>query len=251
MITDFEVASLADLLRSNPRFLPVLHRYGIPYLEHLEQPLTEVCIALSLNPQQLIVQFQSLSTEWTAITPPDFAKASAEDIVFYLQKTHLSYICVLLPIVKYHLVAITKTLGDKYPVLHPLREAFDVFEEDFKSHIDFEEKRIFPQVKNLAAAVQGNYQALIDYSIHQKSVVDLLGNHPENEKEMEDLANLTREFYSDPTDPFSYQLLMWTLRNLQLELQQHGHIETHVLLPKVKLLEQGMRRRIRYLSVSN
>jgi regulator of cell morphogenesis and NO signaling len=231
------VAEIASLL---PRAIPVFQRYGIDFCCGGRRALGEVCAEKGIGFDALAGEIASAGREPAAAT--DWTSEPLGSLIDHI-------------LLRYH-----KTLGEELPrlaalaekvatvhganrpdTLLPLRDTFHSLKDELESHLEKEERVLFPYVRELETAARGLRPA---YSVPLGLASGAIGVM-EREHEVAGLALKTihrlTEGFRPPDDACgSLRVLYAGLEIFEADLHAHIHLENNILFPRAAGMERKL-----------
>lgn len=223
---------MSELPDSDPRLLGVIRRLGIRF-GFGEKTVEEVCRDSGVNPHTLLLICKVYAYDGYKPTKADLAGSSITDIITYLHNSHDYYI---------HLA--TKTLSEAISEMTGpcdagrskiLRKFYESYREELQGHFDYEEKTVFPYVRELACSGRTSEDYRIDS--YEK-------NHSNVEEKLCDLKNIVMKYLPEQCDNELILTVLNYLYSLEDDLVKHTVIENDILIPMVNAEENrsGMSR---------
>lgn len=216
--------SLVDLINDNYSILPVLSRFSIP-LGFENRRIADVCTDAGIDSEVFlfIVNF-ILSGK---IDNSRMSTISPEAIVDFLHNSHDYYLSYKIPHIRQNLLnALDETHSDINPAIIRF---FDDYIEQVKEHFRYEEKKVFPYVRNLMSGKPSRY----NIGMFKK-------HHDDIDEKLSDLKNIILRYYTTSMPNKMYDVLV-DIYNCEEDLKQHTDIENHILIPMISLVEQRNR----------
>lgn len=216
--------SLVDLINDNYSILPVLSRFSIP-LGFENRRIADVCTDAGIDSEVFlfIVNF-ILSGK---IDNSRMSTISPEAIVDFLHNSHDYYLSYKIPHIRQNLL---NALDESHSDINPaIIRFFDDYIEQVKEHFKYEEKKVFPYVRNLMSGKPSRY----NIGMFKK-------HHDDIDEKLSDLKNIILRYYTTSMPNKMYDVLV-DIYNCEEDLKQHTDIENHILIPMISLVEQRNR----------
>jgi regulator of cell morphogenesis and NO signaling len=165
--------------------------------------------------------------------------------VDYLKATHDYYLNYELREIEKMVHNLIHDDGDGEDKVHIIVRFFDNYKQEVLTHIEDEEVTVFPYVKNLKNALEGqkltNQQKklLCDFSI-----TSFEANHSDIDMKLTDLKNLLVKYFPGKPNNYVCNELIFRLARFEKDLKDHARIEDKILVSKVKLLEKELNTKI-------
>ena len=160
-------------------------------------------------------------------------------LLHYLEASHIYYLDYQLPSIRRDLKESINE-EDRLGVL--IMKFYDEYAREIRKHMKYEEKVLFPYVKQL---LDGN--APTDYDIETFSK-----HHGQTNEKLKELKSIIIKYL--PSDPMRNNMLTATLYdiyNLEEWLKLHVNVEEQIFEPTIKLLEKQQNNNDVSLKISN
>jgi len=157
-------------------------------------------------------------------------KVSVKTLLHYLRAAHNYFIDFELPYIRKELID-SIDMDDSLAKL--IIKVYDSYSASIKSHMQFEEKTVFPFVENLLMGRISNNSPVETFSKH----------HSQTGHKLQELKNIIIKYL--PADKLRNNRLSATLYdiyNTERWLYLHVEVEEEIFLPAIKLLEESCRQ---------
>lgn len=218
--------SMAGLVSENINMLFVLSRFGIP-MGFGESTIDEVCRQNGVDtPTFLAVVNLNLQDGPTQKMPDGNVKPEA--ITEYLHNAHEYFLQYRFPIIKERL---KEAMNDKEgaDVSVSVLRFFDEYIAEVKKHMAYEEKNVFPHVRNLLQGKADNYQI----SVFSK-------RHDQIESRLNELRDILIKYYKGATG-HAFNAVLFDIFTCAEDLREHNEVEDALLVPLIEQLEKQAR----------
>lgn len=155
---------------------------------------------------------------------------SVETLLHYLKAAHVYFLEFELPYIRRGLV---ESLDSEDSLAKLIIKLYDDYAESLRSHMEYEEKTMFPFVEKLLAGKVSNYSPVDTFSKH----------HSKSEHKLSELKNIIIKYL--PADKLRNNKLSATLYdiyNIERWLYLHVQVEEEIFIPAIKLLEQNCKK---------
>lgn len=219
---------MSDLIDADYRLLLLLNRLDIS-LGFGDKSVEDVCEEnkFDVNCFLFLANFQS--NKGITNIEKEFEKLPLEPFLVYLKKSHGYFLGRRLPNIRRKLVLIFESANKKLQNI--VINFFDNYTKEVADHMVYEDEVVFPYVRSLI-----NKEADSQYSI------DIFEErHNDIEGKMTDLKQILLKYVSSEIDQM---LIVNTLTELYMseeELEAHTFIEDHLVIPRVRKIEQDLR----------
>ena len=192
-----ETSKMSDLICENYPMVLVMSRFGID-LGFGEKNIGEVCRQ---------------------------NKISISSLITYLHNAHDYFLNFRLPHIRHKLTeAIVSCPKD---VAFVIRRFFDEYAEEVHKHMSYEEKTVFPYVRNL---LEGKKDPKYNITIFRK-------RHDQIEMKITELKNLILKYYPGP-DSNLLNSVLFDIFATEQDLASHNRVEDYIFVPAILSLEK-------------
>ena len=235
-----ENMKMADVVLHDPTLVPIINRFGV-HLGMGDQSIHEICEKQNLH----ILFFTTILNAFhdkLYFPKEQLQSFPAGLFVDYLQKAHRYFLDEKIPEIE---GLISETIQEssvnkeKYAVI----ERFFVhYRDEFRTHIQREEVKVFPYVLMLEKALEENHiTPEIERLFQEYPIEEYQAEHENVEEKIFDLKNIiVRHLPAPNNDRLWYQILR-EIVTLEKELNEHSRIEDLILIPKVKAMENELK----------
>jgi regulator of cell morphogenesis and NO signaling len=231
--------SVGELLAKHSNLLSLFEEYSIDYCCKGNRKLSEVINEIS-TPDKFISKLNSMLEEKLPHNNSFPAETSPpSELCDYIVNKHHSYVKSEIPEIEILLRKVIVAHSKNHPKLNDSLLIVNKIFKDIKSHLDKEEKSVFPVIRYLAACEKfkekprsRNYKTINNY------IKILEDDHSNVGNELEKLRKILNN-YTAPSDACnSYILLLEKLEHFEKDLHAHVHLENNILFPKSIKLEK-------------
>ena len=212
--------NVIDLINEDYNILPVLSRFSIP-LGFGNKTIEDVCnnAGININVFLLVINY-ILSGN---LDKSDLRHISATDLVDFLHNSHDYFLLYKFPHIRQNLL---NALDDSYSDVNPMiTRFFDEYVSQAHEHFEYEERVVFPYIRNLSTGEKSNY-----------SIEEFKKHHDELREKLSDLKNVILRYYTTSMPNKMYDVLV-DLFNCELDIKSHTIIEDELLTPMVADME--------------
>lgn len=218
--------TVVDLIESDYNIVPLLSRFSIP-LGFGDKSIVEVCGEAGIDPDifLFIVNF----TLTGHLSLPD--ESYAPGIVDFLLNSHSYILTYKLPHIRANLLA---ALDAHHSDINPaIVQFFDDYVEHVRKHFAYEERNVFPYVRDLAAGRLITTTYTIErFRIHHDRIAEKLS----------ELKNIILRYYTTSVPNLMYDVLV-DLFTAEKDLKSHNDIENFILIPLTQRMEHRNKTR--------
>jgi regulator of cell morphogenesis and NO signaling len=230
-ITIEKELTLAQIVAAQPSRSRVLEDYGLDYCCGGKRTLDKACQESGIDPTEVI----SRLADWDARSKaqPDLTDVPLPELIDDIVTTHHAYLRDELPRLTEMFRAVVRAHGARYPELGVAENVFAELSAELESHMQKEERILFPMLRKLASGAGGNFHC--GSIANPITVMEL--EHDSAAAALRELRRLTRD-YDAPVDACgTYRALLSRLSDLEADLHVHIHKENNVLFPRALAVE--------------
>ena len=200
------------------------------------QKLEEACNDTGINTEKLIEKLEAL---------PKSERTKSEDVRFwpihfltdFIENTHHTYVRIKNEKLSKYAAILARNQEKYNSELTSIYEQFLLLIQEIDRHMNEEEDRIFPLIKELADEV--NMAGIADsqtISVFHDEIEKLRDEHETAVKMMRELRRVSNNF--EPSEGASDEVckLYRYLNNFENDLYRHIHLESNVLFKKAETL---------------
>lgn len=220
----WESDKMSDLLCDNYNIVLVISRFGIP-LGFGEKNIGEVCRQNNVDTFTFLTVVNFLAEETGTPLTQVNKKLSLETLIVYLHNAHDYFLNFRLPHIRRKLTeAISECRED---VAFVITKFFDEYADEVNKHMLYEEKTVFPYVKNLL-----NNRKDPKYNINI-----FCKRHDQIERKIIELKNILIKYYPGPGSDLLNSVLFDIFATEQ-DLATHSRVEDYLFVPAILALEK-------------
>ncbi len=229
---------MADVIHLDYSLIPIVGRFDIDF-GFGNKTVREVCEQKDINIWFFLEILNSYHNH-DYFPKKQLQNFSVGLITRYLSNTHKFYLEHKVPEIDLLIDnLIEQAAYENRSNLQLLKTFFIEYVGELKSHLNFENNKVFPYVERLGIAVDtGKVSEKLYRSIRDNSIEKYEQDHDDLEEKLFDMKNLILKYMPPVINKNLCQNLLFELFNLENDLVDHTRIENKVLIPKVKLLEQ-------------
>ena len=220
---------MSDLIFENPSLLLMLEHFGLDYTV---QSKTVAQLSAEFNISQEV--FLTIANLYNGYVLPYAANYTIYDIstiISYLRNCHIYYKHDKYPEIKEYISQLYPKNDVKEIML--IEKFFNEYFEEVIEHLDYEEQIAFPYFCELVELE--NDKNMVGKS--KFSVNNYTEHHSDIEYKLTDLKNLLIKHISLKGDHVLRRKLLYSLFELEFDLNVHSMIEEMILIPLVEKVE--------------
>lgn len=213
---------MSDLICDNYPMLLVLNRFGIN-LGFGDATIEKVCADNNIDLTTFLAVVNLLVSDKNA-TPFDLKGLSIISLIEYLHNSHSYFLEFKLPEIRQKLIEAIDRKDNAVAIA--IINYYDEYTTEVKKHMQYEEERVFPYVKDLLSGKIVDKYNINIFSEHHDAI----------EFKLSELKDIIIKYY--PTKA-SYKLssVLFDIFSCEKDLASHNYIEDHLMVPAIKDLE--------------
>lgn len=228
--------TLADIVLENYHAATVFLANDLDFYCKGDQKLHEACSRAGINIDQLIEDLEALPKSERTMSE-DVRGWSIHFLADFIENTHHKYVRVKNKKLSKSAAALCNNREHYSPELTSIYEQFLLLIQEVDRHMNEEEDRIFPLIKELADEVNSIGRADSQtIAVFRDEIEKLRDEHEEAVEMMRELRKVSNNF--EPSDEASDEIraLYSNLNNFENDLYRHIHLESNVLFKKAEAL---------------
>ncbi len=219
-----ETNKMSDLICDNYPMVLVMSRFGID-LGFGEKTIGEVCRQNAIDTRTFLVVVNFLTAAKEHPEAELHRDISLASLITYLHNAHDYFLNFRLPHIRHKLA---EALGNcPKDVAYVIRRFFDEYAEEVHKHMSYEEKTVFPYVRNL---LNGKKDPKYNISIFRR-------RHDQIELKITELKNLILKYYPGP-DSHLLNSVLFDIFATEQDLASHNRVEDCLFVPAILSLEK-------------
>ena len=222
-----ETDKMSDLICENYPMVLVMSRFGIA-LGFGEKNIGEVCRQNGVDACTFLTVVNFLTQDVSAPVMNVDKCLSIEALIIYLHNAHDYFLNFRLPHLRRKLL---ESIGEcPQDVAFVIQRFFDEYAEEVNKHMSYEEKVVFPYVRDL---LKGIKDPKYNISIFRK-------RHDQIEMKIVELKNILIKYYPGPGSNLLNSILFDIFATEQ-DLASHNHVEDYLFMPAILALEKTIK----------
>lgn len=219
--------TVAQLVLDEPGRARVLERLGLDYCCGGKRTLAEACERKGLDATAVAAALEATEPAPADGEERDWRAVPLPELCAHIVDVHHAWLREELPRLTGLLGRVAKAHGAEDARLVEVASTFDALRAELESHLEDEERRLFPAVVGGGAAD--------DPAV----VAELEHEHEEAAAALERLRELTDGFDLERARCNTHRASLDALRELELDLHRHVHEENNVLFPRALAAARG------------
>ena len=228
--------SVAQLVVERPGLIDLFERLGIDYCCGGHLSLLEACQMKGLDARSVartIDAFAGIQDRGQE-GEVDWSEASLTDLCNHIEEAHHRYLTEELPRLSAMVDKVAEVHGESHPSLRKVRITFTEMREELLSHLQKEEKILFPLIRMLESEGKARPGMSVAAPIRQME-----REHESSGDALVTLRKLTEEYTPPAGACGTYRAMLTGLERLDRDLHRHIHKENNILFPRAIAMEQA------------
>jgi len=221
---------ISEIIPDNPYLLLFFEHFGVT-LPVKDKTIQAVCDEHNLN-SALVIWFANLFNGVNNVSEPKLSFDDTRAIIHYLKNSHEFYSHEIYP-------EILNTIEHLAEINHSsemglVKKFFTEYFNEVTEHLDYENNVVFPYVLDLYERIKSSG---LENKKKEYSVVEYRDHHNDIEEKLDDLKKLLIKYLPEKSDRILRRKLLFSLFELEYDLNVHSQIEEHILIPLVEKME--------------
>lgn len=232
--------TVRQFVTDDHRAAAVFEKYAIDFCCNGGKSLDEACRLKGLDPETILLDLEGLrnDTGTEAFRPTEWDLDALAD---FIVNTHHRYVRRALSVLVPHVEKVLSVHGTNHSELTGIAEHVHALESELTSHMQKEEMVLFPFIKAMVAAKNG--QTPYDrppFGSIRFPIAQMEAEHSSAGDSLSYLREATQG-YTPPADACTtFDVTYRELAEFERDLHQHIHLENNILFPGAIALEESL-----------
>jgi regulator of cell morphogenesis and NO signaling len=231
-----EHRTVSEIASSSLAAARVLESHGIDSRGGGSQQLAEVCRERNVQIESLVLELEEASREIT-----DWTHAPLSDLIHHLTAVDHTYFRSELSRLAGQLDEIASVGCDTETVVNQLPKIFGALRRELETHLDHEEKELFPVIVRSEAAIAAGEPLPRSPFAAFGGPVHVTEREHESASAALRLLRLLCDGYRPGSGSKLYREFVDSLRRLEVRIYTHMHLENNVLVPRAAAMRRQRR----------
>lgn len=229
--------TVREIALQQPSSIRVFERYGIDYCCGGRKPLSEACAARRMEVDAVIAALESAANT-TAAADEEIARKPLSGLCEHIVTTHHEYVKRELPRLATLAAKVVNRHGNTHPELPVIQATLARLSEELTEHLAKEEIVLFPYISKLERALaEGGPKPQGCFGAVSNPIAMMTREHDDAGLLLEVIRNKTAQFTPPEGACPTYHAFYDGLREFELDLHQHIHLENNLLFPRAIEME--------------
>ena len=233
-----------DYVATNIKAANIFEKYGIDFCCKGYRPLMDVCNEKGIDPYKVLNEIDSLKNG-EGEDNNRYGEWELDFLAKYIVNNHHEYVRTAIPQINAHLAKVCEKHGSKFPFLNDVNKNFQLIAAELYSHMEKEEKILFPIIKYLVDSEKFNEKPrTAGYGTIKGPVAKMESEHDEAGNVLANIKLLTNNYQVPEGACNTFKLTYDELKEFETDLHKHIHLENNILFPKAIALEEKLLRNL-------
>ena len=224
--------TVREIALEQPSSIRVFESFGIDYCCGGRKPLDEACAASSLDVDAVIAALEAAAGS-PAPSTEDWSRESMEALVGHIVATHHAYVKRELPRLAELAQKVVNRHGAVRAELPELKSLLSTLAVELTQHLAKEEAILFPYIVQLERAGSGgNARPDSCFGTVAGPIAMMIQEHDAAGSLLAGIRRLSNNFTTPEGACPTYHAYYDGLREFELDLHQHIHLENNLLFPR-------------------
>jgi len=229
--------TVREIALEQPTSIRVFERLGIDYCCGGRKPLSEACAARSLEVDAVIAALEAAAAG-SDKPAEDISGRSLTGLCAHIVSTHHEYVRRELPRLAALARKVVNRHGENHPELPVIQATLTRLDEELTQHLAKEEIVLFPYIAKLERAIaEGGPKPQGCFGTVSNPIAMMTQEHDDAGILLEVLRNKSNQYTTPEGACPTYHAFFDALREFELDLHQHIHLENNVLFPRAIAME--------------
>lgn len=226
-----------EIVVANPRAAKVFEDAGVDYCCGGEKSLSDACSRTGVSAEDILQRLQE-NSEQAGPDAVNWAAASLSTLTQHIVEKHHRYVRNAIPRVRSLLERVKAKHGVNHPELTGIEERFFDLGEELQMHMHKEEQILFPYIEALDRAAGGNDRLESScFGTVRNPVHMMMQEHDSAGELLREMRKLSSGYRAPADVCESYHELYRSLKEFEMDLHTHIHLENNILFPRAVELE--------------
>jgi len=232
---------VGQIVAENYRTCPVFESHKIDYYNKGKQTLEEVADEHKINLQALRNEIAK-KRDSQIKEDKDFNSWMLDALSEYIVTTYHGYADKQIQVIKPALKKACQEYGERHPWLPEIKKLFDEAAGGIAVHQKKEELILFPFIRKMADAEKNNKEFVRPSATRSvESPVDMLTHEHHQQSDLfQKISALSKDYTCPEGIDGTFEDSLHLLKEFELNLHQHLHLENNILFPKALKLEKEL-----------
>jgi regulator of cell morphogenesis and NO signaling len=233
---------ITDIVKYDYRTADVFRKYDIDFCCGGKWPLEMICQNKNLDTDNIVKELQHVVIQTASNAALEFDSWDVDFLADYILNVHHRYINRALPEINEQTTKFLDGHRKKFPELEEVEVIVKKFLKEIPPHMKQEEEIFFPYIKQIFYAHKNkeSYARLLIRTLRKPLEEVMLKEHETTGANLHRLRTITNNYTPPENACLSHRVTFSKLKELDVDLVQHIHLESNILFPKAIAMEQEL-----------
>ncbi|MEE3998709.1 iron-sulfur cluster repair di-iron protein [Tenacibaculum sp. FZY0031] len=229
--------TVADYVTENIKTAHIFKKYGIDFCCGGGISVEKACAKNNVDQATLEKELAEVDVIKDIIE--DYDKWELDFLMIYIENVHHTYVRESLPIISQYVNKVAKVHGHHYAEVVEINQLFHEVANELLSHMQKEEKILFPFIKQLIQAEkEGIKNTTPPFGTVNNPIQMMEHEHESAGNIFKEISRLSNHYTPPEGACNTFRALYAKLEEFEQDLHKHIHLENNILHPKAVLLEK-------------
>ena len=236
---DLQGEKVAAVVAKNIKSAHVFKKHGIDYCCGGGISIEEACRKNNADLNDLLNDLNNVDR--AVDRSEDYNSWKLDFLIDHILQVHHTYVLESLPVMQEYADKVATVHGHHYTEVIKIRDIVSEVCAELNSHLQKEERILFPYVKHLVNLSNSGSPASPPPFGTAKGPIQVMEIEHEHAGEaFKELRKLSNDFAPPPEACNTFRALYALLEEFENDLHQHVHLENNILFPKALQLESSL-----------
>ncbi len=232
-----ENTRLSEIVLSNIRAAGIFENYNINYSTDGKSTLCKACMESGIQTEKILTELNKLKNDKEGLF--NLTDWKTDFLCEYIESSHHTYLRKKMP----KILSLAKILSRENSANESLFRELQQLNSEFESHMNKEEKLLFPYIKNL---VKINIEKGILESAPFGNASDIIKvmekEHREANRSIEIIRKMCKNIKTEKKNDENKKSICRLMAEFEADLHIHIHTENNLLFPRTLALEKKLKK---------
>jgi len=226
-----------DIALANSEARKILEDAGVDYCCGGEKSLHDACLHTDVPTAEILRRLHE-NTKFVGSDQENWTSSSLSKLTKHIREKHHKYVRESIPRIQTKLEKVMTKHGANHPEIADIQESFAEIGREMIMHMQKEEQILFPYIDLLERSV--NAHSSVEPPFFQTVVNPIQAMMKDHDSAGELLRQIRKATgdYTAPADACTtFKALYQELREFEVDLHQHVHLENNILFPRAVEME--------------
>lgn len=234
MLQELVNKKVGAIVAENFKTAKVFTAYGIDFCCKGGISLNDACEKNGVELDRILTELELAAIQPEHVQFKDFR---LRQLIDHIISTHHQYVENTIPPLKIYLPKIASVHGGRHPELLEIAQEFLLAANALTSHMKKEEFVLFPFIKAMEEADRNRFSLSKPHFGHIDNPIAMMEDEHETEGDrFRKISSLTDGYACPPDGCQTYKVAFAMLKEFEVDLHTHIHLENNILFPKAQEL---------------